>query len=162
MGGGIKVSEYETASEIEIAIARHFGIPSHLSIPNVSWGFFIHECDVAVVTPSHYFYEVEIKISKQDLIRDKEKHHGHEDKRIKQLWFAIPEKLLPYIEHIPDHAGILMVSKKGYIKRIKPARINKYVQPLTEKDCYRLARLGAMRIWSLKERIKELETRVNK
>jgi hypothetical protein len=78
---------------------------------------------------------------------------------ISRLYFAIPEKLLPYIEHIPSHAGILSVSRfRQYYrtKIIRPAKtIGKY--KLSEKDRLQLMRLSNLRIWGLKEKIIKLK-----
>jgi len=47
-----------------------------------------------------------------DLIKDKEKKHGHDCGKFKELYFAIPAKLLKDKEHIPVQAGILVCEKK--------------------------------------------------
>ena len=69
---------YETASEIEIAIARHFGTRTHVIIPNLSFAMFPYELDLCVLNmKSFYALEVEIKVSKADLVRDGKKEHAH-------------------------------------------------------------------------------------
>lgn len=148
---------YETASEIEIAIANWFGWRAHVMVPNISWGLFIYELDMVVLSASGYAYEIEIKVSKSDLIRDKEKWHRHRNIRIKRLWFAVPKKLEDHIEHIPKHAGIIVVSKAGIVNIVRSPIDNKLAKKLTIDEQFQLARLGALRIWALKTRIKELE-----
>lgn len=142
---------FETAAEIEIAIAGWFGIRKHVIVPNVSWGLFNHECDVTVLSSSNYAYEIEIKVSKSDLVRDKAKWHNHDSIKIRKLWFAVPEKLNGCIEYIPARAGILVVSKKGVVSELRAPEVNAMARKLSEKECFTLARLGTMRIWSLKE-----------
>lgn len=151
------------AKEVEIAVVNYFGARQHLIVPNVSWGFpgLLYEADLVVVTRAGYAKEIEIKVSKADLIKDKEKKHNHGCAKFKELYFAIPEKLLKDKEHIPEKAGILVCEKIKYddgvyygAKLERPAKINGG-EPLSLKDKYELARLGTLRIWNLKKKILE-------
>lgn len=146
---------YEKAGWIELSIARWFGIRQNLIVPNVSWGLWIHECDVLVLTKAGYALEVEIKVSKSDLIKDGEKRHGHRSEKIKRLYFAIPEKLEKHMDLIPERAGVIVVRPSktihGRCDMIRPGEVNKAARPLGDKDREQLARLGALRIWDLKE-----------
>ena len=144
---------------MEIALAYYFGYRRNLIVPNVWWGMgFNHELDLLVLTPAGYGYEVEIKINKYDLIKDKEKLHCHKSHKIKHLYFAITEKLEPYIDHIPKHAGIIIIknefkvwqqSKKKLLR--KPEKTSDY--KFTETERVELYRLMALRIWGLKEKL---------
>jgi len=160
-----------TTAEIEIAIANHFGIRTNLIVPNISWGFGIHECDLLIVSRSGYCTEVEIKISAADLKKDMLKQHDHSSAKIKYLYFAIPSYLAQYIEYIPKKAGIFIITSKRRVFCIaKPVQSNS-CRAITLQEQYEVARLGALRIWGLKrrcisyksnykamyERIKELE-----
>ena len=148
--------------EVELAVATFFGIRQNLIIPNVSWGFagLYYEADLVVVTKAGYAKEIEIKVSRGDLIKDKEKKHNHGCQKFKELYFAIPKKLLKDIEHIPERAGILVCEKVIYdnnkihyrteLKR--PAKKN-FAEKLTLQDQYELARLGSLRIWDLKRKL---------
>jgi hypothetical protein len=145
---------YETTSEIEIAIARYFDTTKNIIVPNISWGMFPYELDLCILNcKSFYASEVEIKISKSDLKRDLKKHHNHDRNRnlIKYLWFAIPEKLLDCIEFVPDHAGILYVNKNGRVYLKREAVANSLARKWDVQNSYKLARLGTLRIWKLKE-----------
>lgn len=149
--------------EIEEAVARMFDIRRHIIVPNVSWGLGVHECDLLVVRPTGYAIEVEIKVSKADLKKDAEKRHGHDSHKIKELYFAVPDKLYEAaIEFAPLHAGIITVSWNGTIVHPqidgfasikRPAIVNKTARPLTESEINTVARLGAMRIWGLKAKL---------
>lgn len=159
--------------EMEIALAEHFNARVNLIVTNIHWGMFIHEMDLLVLTKAGYASEVEIKVSRADLVKDKEKRHGHFDSqhRIKHLYFAIPEKLRPHIEHIPERAGIIIVSKsmgrfgrytkdgyETYEQQTYPCDVIRQPQVLSkykfsEKERYNMARLGAMRIWTMKKKI---------
>ncbi len=147
-----------TAVDIEIAVAKYFGWRQNVIVPNVSWGLHIHECDMLILSGAGYATEVEIKISKADLIKDKMKRHGHRDNRIKSLYFAIPEKLCEYQEHVPAHAGILFVhqipdSEEYSCKEFRKPTTQNSVK-FTEKEKYELCRLGIMRIWAIKTGVK--------
>lgn len=148
---------------MEIALAEYFGIRRNLIVPNVSWGMEIHECDLFVLTPAGYGWEIEIKISKADLMKDKEKRHNHNSYKIKFLYFAIPDYLEQYREEIPRQAGIIIIGKKrhGRIGDIyeyydcekirQPQRNSNY--KYTDSERLQLARLGALRIWGLKKKL---------
>ena len=147
---------YETTCEIEIRIAQYFDYVKYVIVPNVSHGFYQfsnRELDLMLLNSSDYAYEVEIKVSRQDLIKDKKKRHNHNSQLLRKLWFAIPEKLEKDIDLIPEKAGILIVNKTGNVKEIRKPKINNQARKLTEKEKFKLARLGAMRIWKLKAKL---------
>ena len=145
--------------EMEITLAHYFNLRQNLIVPNVYWGMgFRHELDLLVLTQANYGYEIEIKISKKDLIQDTQKRHNHESNKIKYLYFAIPEKLESDIEHIPGRAGIIIVRdnfkpwQRGKCKLLrKPVKNSDY--KFTEIERLKLYRLMALRIWGLKEKI---------
>ena len=148
---------YETANEIELAIAKFFGIRKYVIVPNVSWGFLQYEADMLILTSSLYAWEVEIKVSVADLLRDQHKRHSHDSPYVRRLWFAIPECLESSADHIPFRAGILVVKKNGKVVQCrKPKILN--CRKLSETDSFKIARLGVMRIWSLKEKIINMTT----
>lgn len=146
-----------TCRQIELALARYFNHRLNLIVPNVSWGLHElgHECDLLVVRPSGFAVEVEIKISRGDLVKDQQKWHGHKSKLLRQLWFAVPERLLKHADLVPDHAGILSATwdRCGVlnIKSHRAAAINKDARALTEAQILKVSHLGCMRIWSLKQ-----------
>jgi hypothetical protein len=146
--------------DMELAIAWYFNFTRHLIVPNVSFGLKLHECDLLILTNSGYAYEIEIKTSLHDLRRDLNKKHGHKSKRIKYLYFAIPENLIGYVKFIPDRAGILVVGKnsKGYSCRlVRKPEANKPIYKFSTKERYKLARLGTIRIWTLKNKIRKIK-----
>jgi len=69
-----------TTIEIEERVAQYFGPRECIIVPNISWGINIHECDLLIIRKSGYGIEVEIKISKSDLIADAKKGHHHHDR----------------------------------------------------------------------------------
>jgi hypothetical protein len=61
--------------EIEEALYRLFGVRRHIIVPNIYWGLgFGHELDMLVCNmKTKYCTEIEIKISKSDILADKKK-----------------------------------------------------------------------------------------
>ncbi len=153
-----------TTLEMECALARRFEPRRNLIVPNVSWGLDIHECDLLVITRAGYAWEIEIKVTKADLKKDAQKWHGHRDPRIRHLYFAVPDYLQDCIEYVPERAGIITVSRRpadvqwGSLWRCdttrKPAT-NKAARPFSDAERYKVARLGALRIWPLKRKIRD-------
>ena len=154
-----------TTPEMECALANWFDYRMNLIVPNVHWGLNMHECDLLIVSKAGYCTEVEIKISRADLRADKKKRHGHRCARIKYLYFAVPEKLeAAAIEFAPSRAGIITVKPSmssmdprndgsPRCKRIREPIVTVKPQPMPDSERYKVARLGALRIWGLKWRI---------
>jgi hypothetical protein len=163
-----------TTTEIELAIARYYGTREHIIVPNISWGFdYMHECDMFIIKKNGYAVEVEIKRSKSDLINDFKKPHHHKSNRIREFFYAIPKKNLEeWGKLIPKHAGIIVYWKtkdeiwdkkkrrwSGEFKwvtragRIRNAEINKTARKLTTEEQLKVARLGCLRIWNLKQKL---------
>ena len=149
--------------EMEVAISKLFGIRQHIIVPNLSWGFFNHELDLFLIRTSGYGFEVEIKRSKSDLLADFKKGHNHFDKkkRIVQLYYAIPKELLEKCEeHIPKNCGIIICDKGKIYSRAsihREATRVKGARRLTIEEQLKIARLGTMRIWKLKEKVIHLK-----
>lgn len=147
---------------MECAVAAYFSPRVNLIVPNVSWGLLFYEVDLLVVTPSNYCYEVEIKVSRSDLIADLKKAHCHNSKTIRRLYFAIPDYLESSIEFIPGRAGILMLpaaDNKGHdvsCKCVRDPINNNEARKLSDAERLQVARLGTMRIWTLKNRIRTM------
>ena len=153
-----------STAEMEVAIARYFGYRTHIVVPNLSWGFFSHECDLFLIRKSGYGFEVEIKRSKSDMMADFKKNHGHVDRRnrIVQLYYAFPKELLPKVEDlVPKDCGIITVeyygdgdnSYRGYARMHREAKRKKGAKRLTQAEQLKIARLGTLRIWTLKEKL---------
>lgn len=156
-----------TSADIEIAVSHYFNIRANIIVPNVSWGLRLHECDLLVLTKNGYAYEVEIKVSRADLIKDASKPHNHDSKRISRLYFAIPAKLKDCVEFIPERAGILVCDhgEGPYKHTIHCRRLREaaktYDYQWPEHERLALARLGAMRVWSLKLSIRNLSNELH-
>lgn len=161
-----------TTAEMEVSISKYFGIRTHIIVPNLSWGFFNHELDLFLIRKSGYGFEVEIKRTKSDLLADFKKRHNHIDKknRIVQLYYAIPQELLKSCEqHIPEQFGIIVVEKyeslgKYYdsTRMYREAKRRTGAKKLTLKEQLKVARLGTMRVWTLKEKLNTLKRKHGK
>ena len=114
--------------------------------------------DLLILYPSGWANEIEIKISKADLKADLKKKHNHNSDRIQKLYFAVPNYLkAEALELIPKKAGLFIVDQidgfyKVYIE--KTPTINKLARKLNEAEINKLYHLMSMRIWSLKEHIR--------
>ena len=156
--------------EIEVALMNHLNIRTNIIVPNVSWAFnamhegkhgifsrSLHECDLLVLSKSNYATEIEIKISKNDLLKDKEKKHKHDHNLIKYLYFAVPKSLKELaLEKIPKRSGLYVIyqnKKRIIIKCERKAIINKESIRWSDKQRYHLAHIGAMRIYNLKKKL---------
>jgi hypothetical protein len=130
----------------------------------------VHECDLFVLTPAGWAWEVEIKVTKADLKNDAKKWHGHNNRKIKFLYFALPDYLRDFTDLVPERAGIIIVDSaepavdkyngRTYIwprlcHTIRKPRANKEATKLSDFERYKVARLGALRIWRLKEKLSE-------
>ena len=150
---------------MEVAIAKMFGIRQHIIVPNLSWGLTgMHECDLFLIKKSGVAVEIEIKRSKSDFLADFKKGHDHVDRyhRITEFYYAFPLDLYEKCkEQIPEHAGVITCERWIDYKKDdrvsariakQPKRI-KGARKLTEEEQLKVARLGTMRIWTLKEKI---------
>jgi len=146
-----------------LLLAGYYNFRRNVIVPNVSWGLLDHEADILVCSKQFYVTEIEIKISKSDLLADRNKRHGHVDRqnRIKYLYFAVPEKLLPFTEFLDESVGIFVVkeyvSGGFYIELHRKAKAKNKARPLDYYEYLQLCRLGVMRVWGLKRKIKFME-----
>jgi hypothetical protein len=71
----------------------------------------------------------------------------------------MPEKITDSIMYVPERAGVLCISKSKHgvgneVVLLRAPQTNKEARALNEYEKYKLARLGALRIYSLKSRVK--------
>lgn len=150
--------EHLKYTDIELAIVNHYGRRQHIIVPNcyINFGTIAdHECDLLIIKQSGYADEIEIKMSKADLIADFKKKHGHNDERLKHLYYAMPIEIYEECKDlIPDHAGVLTIKKYGercFVSTAKQAT-KKKCRKLTDGEQLKIARLGVMRFWNIKEK----------
>lgn len=144
-----------TARDIEIAVASYFDYRQNLIVPNISWGLLDHEADLLMLSKAGYATEIEIKISKSDLLKDEKKRHHHESEMVKAFWFAVPSILKDFaLSHIPDEAGLLEIWERkagDHIQRrarkIRDPKLRSHSRKFTNAEREQMARLAAMRYW---------------
>lgn len=145
--------------DIEIAIMREFNYRQNLIVPNITSMYDVldFETDMLVLTKANLAYGFEIKISKSDLKKDFEKiQHKNINyfRKFKYFYYAIPSELVEYAQTIiPSHFGIwaLDINERGF-KRFYEVRkpVKLFDHYFTNSQRYEIARLGAMRIYTLK------------
>lgn len=146
-----------TTPEMELAINSFYIKKQGIMVPNISWGMYInHECDLLFISKSGYATEIEIKVSKADLKKDAQKWHKHSSSWIRELYFAIPDRMNneECINLIPEHAGIIIVknNKASVIRKAKPKNVN----PITHDQAYKLLYLTQFRYWKMRREIANL------
>jgi hypothetical protein len=161
-----------TTVEMEVAVANKFGIRTNIIVPNVSWGLLSHEVDLLIVRRSGYAIEVEIKISLADFKSDLKKSHHHKEKlnRISKFYYAMPEVIYKKCKDlIPENAGIITCRKRYdewgkkdeiIVNVVKEAKTIRGSRKLTIEEQFKVAKLGCMRIFNLKNRIILLQNKL--
>lgn len=150
---------------------RKFDIGANLIVPNISWGIQgLHECDLLVLSKANYATEIEIKISKSDILKDAEKKHGHLHEYIANFYFAVPENLKDIaLTIIPERAGLYVIKSvchkwveeyRNVVELVRGCKRNRYAVKWSDKDRYDLARLGTMRILKMKEKILAMQPKM--
>jgi hypothetical protein len=159
-----------TTTQMEVAIAKWWDPRKHLIVPNISWGLLSYEADMLIVRPTGYCIEVEIKRSYKDYKDDFKKRkwkvrpNNGQGKLIKEFYYAFPielweKRMDDIVELLPDFAGVLTCHKdRGmlYTQLQRSATPNRMARPLRNDEMFQLARLGTLRIWSLKRTILKL------
>lgn len=119
-----------------IVIQDCYHLTNNLVVPNIESGF--GEMDVLKVSRVGYATEYEIKVSKNDFNKDKEKLDKHNSYK-RAFTFCLPEKGIPnyfiYVvpatlnltaADVPVYAGLYNVDEHGYLTTVKsPPRIHR-------------------------------------
>jgi hypothetical protein len=165
-----------TLLDIELAIMSYYDHREAVIVPNITEqsNLVAFEVDMLVLRKSNLAYGFEIKTSKADLKADFKKvqhtrfNQMHNGKpgieryfgKFKYFYYAVPLELKQLaLELIPDFCGLMVLETKEYPEHDKfyLAREAKslFDYHWNEKQRYQLARLGTMRILSLKRTIAE-------
>jgi len=156
----------EKVQDALTAKGQIFDFRRYSSVPNVSYGLlYTGEADLICLSGAGVFHEVEIKVSKQDMISDLQKGHAHNHEIVQRLWYAFPGYLQNDIEPlVPIWAGIITVYFKikngnlGYktvvVRRPHPKlrTTNRQNRKPTQEEIIKFLRLGVMRMWSRRTR----------
>ena len=126
---------------------------------NISWGLFKWgEVDYLALSKSFYYTEVEIKISYQDFLKDKEKkkflnprHAKDRQNKIRYFYYAAPMELANKIlQELEDESigiiGIEITKTSSYkIKILRKAKANSKAKKVSQEEALNLARLQTFR-----------------
>lgn len=169
------------ALDVEIAVTNHFGHIKNVIVPNIYTGLNLnYEVDLVILRTSNYAIEVEIKVSKADLIAERKKgkyehYYATNEESFKSYrggglfrysYFAVPEDLVEFaLKNIPETAGLLSVRGETFgdtehfgCKEIKrPVPSHKY--KFTERQRNKLLELGCMRIDRLNRTIQKIRNK---
>lgn len=145
----------------QLAVAKLF--ERHTVIPNVYLGGF--ELDLAIISKDWYLTEVEIKISRSDWMRDKDKkkwvveaqsktNYYRKRHKVTKFFYAVPEKLL---DNIPDfvtpETGIISIRNIGkgikgpFVARIVRQSTRLKKSRLNAKEINGLMRAMSFKVW---------------
>lgn len=150
------------ARDIEAEVALWLNPFVNTVVPNVTSFWWAHESDLIMLTPRGYGYEVEIKVSRADLVADKKKQRWRASyaenplfpvpSLIKAIHFAGPETIEEdLLELAPPFAGILVVREKTIGRQVqevrKPNR-NPQHRKWTDEETLKFTRLAYVRFVS--------------
>lgn len=161
----IKWTEEKIQSALT-SIGNIFDFTRYSSVPNVSYGLlYAGEADLVCLSRAGVLHEVEIKISKSDMLSDLQKKHAHNHEIVQRLWYSFPGYLQDEIEPlVPIWSGIVtvyvsvkngnLIYKTVVVRRPRPKlRIaNRQNRKPTQEEIIKFLRLGVMRMWSRKNR----------
>jgi len=149
------------STDVEVAVAKYFNYRQNLIVPNVFWGWKLrHEADIIVLRPSGWATEIEIKLTSSDIKADLLKRYNHwESSRIQQCFVAVPNKLHDIaLRLVPVYCGVLEVYQQRFknfeVVTLRGAKRNPKARKISPEEKQKLAELGAMRIWDLKQALR--------
>lgn len=110
-----------TTPDAEVAVAGRGGVFSasrYVVLPRSRWGLatwgIYHECDLLALSRSGALHEIEIKVSRSDLLADAKKAHAHDSAAISRLWYAVPKEMVDFAkENIPLESGLIRCCEMG-------------------------------------------------
>lgn len=159
--------------DIETAIATLYCYRKNVIVPRVRHFPKLHECDLLIINKAGWATEIEIKISLNDLKKDLQKEHQHQNVKIRELYYAVPEKLFDAaVELLPDTVGLIKVTETKYVEnygrskkdhfsaKIERFAVVKKAEKFTPEEVAKVTRLGTLRIWYYKEKIIELQNKI--
>lgn len=125
------------------------GISSKLGI----W----HECDMLVLSKNGYLTEIEIKRSWEDFLADFKKKHKHNSELIKYFYYCVPISLL---DKVYDYLYDNDIDGESVSYHYYHAMLTNNYRKLFLEEQLELARYGAMRAVMLKEKVVNLQKKI--
>ena len=153
--------EIMEASEVAFLVATKRNSPfyyrKHMCVvPNVSYGMNLdYEADILAITTAGCVLECEIKVTVSDFKADMKKRKWILPPRYHKFYYAVPDYIYGRVANIrrPDGTGIITVSD-NHVEVPLLATHHSRTSKMEAADVLQLARLGAMRLWSLETMIK--------
>jgi len=152
-----------TAKDVLVALTRSGGPfcrRRFVAVPNVYWGWGLsYEADLIAVSKTGTCTEVEIKISKSDLLADrlKRKWITGLGPMIQRFYYAVPIHLKEAaLASIPETSGLIVVcpgnratASLPVASVVRRAKTNPSARKPTDDELQKLHHLGIMRYWDL-------------
>lgn len=154
-------------TDIQWTIASNCGFQK-ITIPNVIlqgrfkgndgqlYPYFDYEADLIWITNAGYITEVEIKILFSDFMADFKKKIYHNNKSVRNFYYAFPEELWikkhkeimeQLMKEAPD-AGVISVSSRYGMKFSVRSVPRKKAEKLTTPEMFNLMRVGCLKWWT--------------
>lgn len=152
-------------NKVLIYLANYFDSRQNIIVPNVSWGLGLnYEADMIIIKPnSGKMIEIEVKLTKSNLINDKRKKKWlwKERIRVKYFYYCIPKSLLEFaLNFVFDFAGIVTFDEYGRMWTEKKPKILNKDYKLSSSEITHFAHLGTMRIWNYLRNYYELYDKI--
>ena len=147
--------------EIEEAIILRCtnGIRNNIIVPNVSWGMGInYEADLIVLNRQGYATEYEIKRSYSDFVADFAKDEdAHKAPWVYKFYYVLPlsikDKSEEFIQYTcVEKPAVLFYDENGKFTSNDGYPYVKGGRKMFLEEQLKLARLGVMRYWNLREK----------
>lgn len=149
-----------TTKEIEQALYAYWNWRINIMVPRITGVYkagIMFETDMMAISKSGYVTGFEIKISKQDFLKDfKKKQHKNFDyyfKPFKQFYYVMPIDLYEKVKDmVPEKFGIITAGTNNLgltvlnMQRIAPILFN---NKLTTDQIIKIAHLGCVRLINL-------------
>ncbi len=157
-----------TEIEVQNILYKSYLSSNNLLIAPCSF-VFGWEADLVIITKALLSHEFEIKLSRQDFLKDKKKEkHEHIQKYITGIrqykrnyfnleidcrtlkpanyfWYVCPENMIK-VEELPEYAGLIELLDKGWINTKKKAP-RLHGDKLDNKEIMQICRNMAYRYW---------------
>lgn len=150
-----------SVQDIQLALYRSqfWNNKQDLYVPNVPYGMFGHEIDLAIMNNSGYITEIAIKRSWDEFISDFKKGFSHDDERVSFFAYCVPEKIIDKVckyivsnfKNYEDEPAVLYYNEDGNIAMAPIGFIRRpgKHRSLFLEEIYQLAKLGVFRYWEL-------------
>lgn len=149
-----------SVNDIQDAIILYYAkddIRNNIIVPNVYWGLGIqYEADLVIANKSGYATEFEIKRSYSDFVADFNKSEkAHKGQWVYRFYYVLPLSIKDKVENFIEYANIeipaiLYYDENGNITKNDGISYRKGGRKMFLEEQLKLAKLGTMRYWALR------------